>query len=332
MSLGQLNAIVPDPLQPAIRRALSTAFRGAVPDAVTQLTAGLSKSLNFRIVVRRIPYLLRVTAASHARSDPARQIAYATAAAEAEISPAVRYANAEDGVLITDFIDARPFPEDAAPRLARVLRRLHSLPGWPPRMDYFESVRRFVARFRDARLLPDAITDELWRHYERATRVYPRRVTDLVLNHNDLKADNILFDGSRIWLVDWEAAFLNDPYVDLAVAANFFVRDLSQEGEFLDAYFERPATAYEHARFYLMRQIVHTFAAALCMILACASGEHPRAEVSDDFDTFHRQLMAGEISLAGSEAQMRYAKVHLDRALENGRTTRFDESLALVSG
>lgn len=53
--------------------------------------------------------------------------------------------------------------------------------------------------------------------------IVPRNDSDMVSCHNDLKPENILFDGDRIWLVDWEAAFLNDRYCDLAVIANFVV-------------------------------------------------------------------------------------------------------------
>ena len=42
--------------------------------------------------------------------------------------------------------------------------------------------------------------------------------------HNDpFKPDNMLFEGNRLWLVDWEAAFQNDRYADLAVVANMIV-------------------------------------------------------------------------------------------------------------
>ena len=47
-------------------------------------------------------------------------------------------------------------------------------------------------------------------------------------------------DGDRIWLVDWEAAFLNDRYADLAVVANLFVHSEEDEQVFLQEYLGRP--------------------------------------------------------------------------------------------
>jgi thiamine kinase-like enzyme len=77
---------------------------------------------------------------------------------------------------------------------------------------------------RLAKSLQKSLTKELPERYSRVAHVYPRHdESNWVSSHNDLKPENILFDGNRVWLVDWEAAFLNDRYVDLAVVANFAV-------------------------------------------------------------------------------------------------------------
>jgi hypothetical protein len=38
-----------------------------------------------------------------------------------------------------------------------------------------------------------------------------------VSSHNDPVPANILFDGRRPWLIDWEWAYRNDPLVDVAI-------------------------------------------------------------------------------------------------------------------
>ena len=56
------------------------------------------------------------------------------------------------------------------------------------------------------------------------------------------RAENILFDGDCAWLVDWEAAFLNDRYIYLAIAASFVVRSEQEEKDCLESYFvKKPA-------------------------------------------------------------------------------------------
>jgi hypothetical protein len=49
----------------------------------------------------------------------------------------------------------------------------------------------------------------------------PRYDLEIVSRHNDLNPNDILFDGARVWIVDWEGAFAADHYVDLAALANF---------------------------------------------------------------------------------------------------------------
>jgi len=63
---------------------------------------------------------------------------------------------------------------------------------------------------------------------------YPRLDSDMVSCHMDPKPENLLFDGQRLWLVDWQAAFVNDRYFDLAVAANFLVAADADELTYLE--------------------------------------------------------------------------------------------------
>jgi thiamine kinase-like enzyme len=51
--------------------------------------------------------------------------------------------------------------------------------------------------------------------------------------------------------VDWEAAFLNDRYLDLAVVANFGVNSEADEGAFLQTYFGESAGEYRLNLFFL---------------------------------------------------------------------------------
>jgi len=253
-------------------------------------------------------------------------------AAEAGIAPRIWYVGTEDGILIADFVEARPYPPDMALLVARTLSRVHSLQGFqkPKVGSYFDAMDRLVSAFSAARLLPPDEIDELLRRYADLMKVYPRGDAELVASHNDVKPQNMVFDGKKLWLVDWEAAFLNDRYVDLSISANFFVRD-EQESAYLTAYFGAPATPYQHARFYLMRQALHVFYAAFLLVTASRAGVSIDSTATrPDFDDFHRRLISGEVDLTKPEAKVQYAFVHLDAAKQQVQTPRFDEALALV--
>ena len=325
--------MIPEEKQPAVTRALQAAFGVNDYEDIRLLTGGLSSALAFKIVVRKNPYLLKILR-KEVISDPANEFACQQAAAEARIAPRVWYASVDDRLLITDFVEARPFPEDMLPLIVPTLRTLHSLPHFPmPRMgSYFDSANGFFRRFQAAQLLPDSATEEVFRRYAEVIRVYPRGNSDFVSSHNDLKPQNMRFDGRRIWLVDWESAFLNDRYVDLSIVANFFVKDEAHEESYLNAYFGEPAGEYRQARFFLMRQAVSMFYATLLLLEASRAGLSIDADMElPDFREYHQDLIAGKIDMLTAGAKAQYGMLHLRQALRNMRTPRFAQALAECS-
>ena len=59
----------------------------------------------------------------------------------------------------------------------------------------------------------------------------------IVLGHNDLLAANILDDGKRLWLIDWEYGGFNTPLFDLAGLAGNNGLSETQERDMLRQYF-----------------------------------------------------------------------------------------------
>jgi aminoglycoside phosphotransferase (APT) family kinase protein len=331
--------MIPAAKQPAVARALKDAFGVTEFEDIRMMTAGLSPALVFRVVLRGCPYLLRIVTNTDATAGPGRgdqthHFACMRLAAEAGIGPRVWYTSTEDRVSITDFVDARPLSaEEAFVRLPATLRTLHALPPFPKAKagNYFDMVDGFIARL--AKSLPESLTWELSELYSGVARVYPRHdESDWVSCHNDLKPENILFDGDRVWLVDWEAAFLNDRYVDLAVVANFVVNSEADEQLYLQKYFGESAGEYRLARFFLMRQVMHIFYAMVFLSLAAAAGKAVDASLgAPDFRSFHRRILAGEMSLADADAKLQYGLVHLKQIQQNVRTARFQDALRIVS-
>ena len=325
--------MIPESKQPAATRALRIAFGVNEYEELRLLSGGLSSAVAFKIIVRKNPYLLKILRAEII-SDPAHEFACMQTAAEAGIAPRIWYANVEDRILITDFVESKPYPDDMALRMAATIRRLHALPHFPlPKMgNYFDAMNNgFVQRFQAAHLLPESATEELFRRYDEIVKVYPRNDSDLVSSHNDLKPQNIRFDGNRIWLVDWESAFLNDRYVDLAVVANFFVNDEAQKEDYLNTYFGEPTGEYRRARFYLMRQAVSVFYAALLLLEASRAGLSIDADMSTpDFRDYHQDLISNKIDMMTAEAKVQYGMIHLREALHNMCTQRFEDAVARV--
>jgi hypothetical protein len=325
--------MIPEVKISAVAKALKITFGTSEYQDIRQLTLGLSSALIFRIVVLGKPYLLRLITRTDALNDPTHQINCLKAPVEAALAPRLLYASIEDRILITDFIDAKPFPlSEARVKMANLLSRLHGLSPFPERFNYLERMDGFVRKFREARALPESMTSEIFSQYERILAVYPNIKEEWVPCHNDCKPENILYDGQRPWLVDWEAAFPNDRYADLAVVGNFAVRNEEEEREFLSAYFGNKPDVNQLARFFLMTQLMHVYYFIFFMMIVHTAGSPINPEdVKPDFRDFHNRIWKGEISLKGDEARVQYAWTHMQQFLNNLRLKRFEESLRVFS-
>lgn len=323
----------------AATRGLNEAFGVTAFDEIRDLTERPDSNRAFRIVVRGSAYLLRINTRA---GDMARHFSCMQAAAEAGLAPCVRYASAEDRISITDFVEAVPFPAtDALRRVPATLRTLHALPAFPVApfnttctflLNKGPILDGFLHKFRAANILPEHELEELLSQYTRVAAVYSSLAPDLAPSHNDLfKPDNILFDGSRLWLVDWEAAFQNDCYADLAVAANMLVANEAEERLYLREYFGAPPLAYQAARFYLMKQLAHMFYAMAFLSLGSAGKPVDWSEPIPAYRDFQRRFWAGEVGLADNHSKTVYGRLHWEQLRYNLRQPRFDEALGIVT-
>lgn len=324
--------MIPHDKVKAVTRALRSAFGVDGYEQIRPLTAGLSSALVFRILVKGRPYMLRVITRQDAMGDPTRQFACMQSAAEAGLAPRVWYTSIEDRISIADFVEAKSFPRrEALARLPATLRALHALPPFHAGPDYLDFVYRYVERFQAAKILPENETAEVFDLYAKVAAIYPRHDHETVSCHNDLKPENVLFDGDRIWLVDWEAGFLNDRYVDLSVVANFVVTTSAEEEMYLRSYFGEVPGVYRTARFYLMRQVLHMSYAVVFLMIGSSGNPVDADAPVPDFREFHNGIWAGELSLAANEPKVQYGRVHLKQALRNMRAERFKQALRIVA-
>ncbi|MGH9574393.1 MAG: phosphotransferase [Candidatus Acidiferrales bacterium] len=336
--------MIPEAKKAAVARALKETFGVSEPDDIRMLSASnFTSALVFRIVVGARPYLLRVITRSDVHADPTRQFLCMKIAADAGLSPRVLYTDVEDRVSIIDFVEARPLPvTQAAIAVAATLKAMHTLPPFPKLTNDFDTAPTFLLRssplrdgffqkFRTAQILPEAENNELFKLYERVRSVYPFADLNFVSSHNDLKPPNMVFDGQQLWLIDWEAAFLNDRYNDIAVMANFVVASDVDEDTYLRAYFGEEAGEYRTARFYLMRQVVHMFYAMVYTQIGAAGKPVDADAPVPDFRDFHNRIWTGEVTLDTPQAKVQFGRVHTKQLLQNARTERFEDAMRIAT-
>ena len=325
--------MIPPDKEPTIKKALRTAFDVDEFEDILPLTKGLSGAAVFKITVHGSPYVLRVIFRTETRDKPEYYFECLQTAANAGLAPRIFYLDIEDRISITEFIQEQYFPvSEARIKMADLLRDLHALPKFSNQLHYMDASDAFLQKFLASNIVPKSDIKDLLELYERLRIIYPRNDQEnLVSCHNDVKADNIIFDGVRPWLVDWEAARLNDRYVDLAAIANFVVKNEKDEIDFLKRYFGDSFDEYKQARFFLMSQIIHMFCFTLCSIGSARKSIDINTN-TPGFHEFHDCLWNGEVNLANNDEIVHYALVHMKELLTNMQTKRFEESLRIVAG
>ena len=158
-------------------------------------------------------------------------------AAAHRVNVAPEVIHAEDGILVSRFIRGRTCGQedlrdpDLLSRLAEVLRQLHDSCGYLTGellfFCPFQTIRTYTETARALRAeLPADIDDLVNDSRELSTQIERYRPT---LCHNDLLPANIMDDGVKLKIVDWEYAGVGNPLFDLAsVAANGGLTDEQQ--------------------------------------------------------------------------------------------------------
>ena len=332
----------PQAKQAAVERALLAAFGTAELDGAQPIRGGLSGAGVWRIRVGGIAYLLRIESARDELRDPVRGHACMRTAAAAFLAPRVRYADAEDGVAISDYVAPRSLALDypgaghgLVVEVAQAVRLLHETPAFPPLVDYLTGMDSLLAVHRGLDILEPDATAELFNRYGELRGAYRTRESDLVSSHNDLNPGNVVYDGARLWLVDWEAAFLADRYVDLATVANWFTGDAAGEAALLSTYFGGPPEPEQRARFHLMRLVNHVFMGAI--FLNTAVMERPGERLDDrtlqgpSLEALRQQLRTGDFDMLAWDNRIAYGKARFAAALEGLRDPSCAASLARLA-
>ncbi len=171
-----------------------------------------------------------------------RELMGAKAAHEVGVAPEV--VHAAPGVMVSRFIDARTFDAadvaDNIERVAELIKRFHqkmpeavSGPGFM--FWVFHVVRDYANTLRQGQSRKLA---ELPHYLALNAALESVQVPlPIVYGHNDLLPANILDDGDRLWLIDFEYAGFSTAMFDLAGIASNAEFDQSQSLALLNAYF-----------------------------------------------------------------------------------------------
>lgn len=223
----------------------------------------------------------------------ANELAATRAAHAAGISPAVIHA--EPGIIVIEFIEGRTLqPEDVRnpanlDRLVDLIRRCHRdvglyLRGPAPMFWPFHVIRDYGHTLREGGSRHVGRLPDLLARAERLEKAVGQ--IDVVFGHNDLLAANILDDGSRLWLLDWEYAGFNSPLFDLGGLASNSEMPADLSEALLASYFGRPIDAL------LRRQAAAMTAASLLRETLWAMVSEIHSSVDFDYAAYTAENLA----------------------------------------
>jgi thiamine kinase-like enzyme len=168
-------------------------------------------------------------------------------AAAAGVAPRIVEFAPDDGVLLVEWITGRTFgdadldDEGNLAKVAALCRQLHAAPRFGNDFDITAVQRRYLSAVQEFgfRMPDDYLSFEpTVLRIEKALRASALGPAPC---HNDLLAANILDDGLRLWLIDFEYAGNNDPCFELGNLWSEAALDLERLDHLVACYFGAPA-------------------------------------------------------------------------------------------
>lgn len=209
------------------------------------------------------------------------ELAANRAAYEAGLSPKVIYA--EKQLTIIQYIESTTLKEadvrkpEMLPRIVELIKKYHTeVPKHfrGPAMIFwvFHVIRDYSATLLENDTTHKTLIPELLSISEKLEQA--SGPFDLVFGHNDLLCGNILDDGNRLWLIDFDYAGFNSPLFDLGGLASNNGLSEKQEIQMLELYFETPAN----------QELLHRYEAMKCASLLRETMWSMVSEIKSEID------------------------------------------------
>lgn len=328
--------LIPPQRREAVREALTLVTDGHDIGPIALLKGGVSGALIYRVGRGQRSFALRLEPERIALEHRRRGFACMEAAAAIGVAPRVHLADPTTGIAVMDVVDTKPLPTHPGGRVG-IARELGALIG---RIQTTEPFPTMLGGGEDmiASALQSLSASGLFapglleRHRDGLARIratLPWDPSSLTSSHNDPNPRNLLFDGARLWLVDWELASRNDHLFDLAIATTEIADTPDLEVALLSAALGQAPDAATRARLRVVRLLTRLFYG--CIVLnAVAAGRSAQEDSLDALSPaqFHAAVAQGR--LAPDEIACAFGKMSLAAFLDGCSVRDFAQSLALA--
>jgi thiamine kinase-like enzyme len=265
-----------------VRRVLSDIPRLAGHDRPINRLGGLTNR-----VYRVGDYVLRIPGrGTEDYINRTHELEIARIAQATGVGPAILFADAKTGVMVSRFIaDAVTMSpaafrdrDGSAARAAAALRQLHTSGSvFPVRFELFSMIDSYLSVLGSKAVDVPAGYSDVLREAQVIRQAIAARPVPPTPCHCDPLCENFLDTGNRMWIVDWEYAGMNDPMWDLADLSVEGQFDSRTEAELLSSYFSGQIPPEKHARVIIFK--------AMCDLLWTLWGliQHASGNTADDF-------------------------------------------------
>lgn len=216
---------------------------GAQPLRAERLPGGSVNDV-WRIDTSQGRFVLRIDGPAWRRPgvDRAQELALHTAAAAVGLAPRIVAHSRADGVMVSEFIDARCWSVTDyadATQLARLGERLAQVHRLPVPREVTTGFAPLALAQAYAAAVPAAgeragYGEKLVAMVEISSRRISALKSPLAVVHGDPTHGNVL-DRGRLWLIDWEYAQLADPVFDAAAVLVYYPQARAHRAQLLAA-------------------------------------------------------------------------------------------------
>jgi len=213
--------------------------------------------------------------------------------------------------------------------LGALIAKVQATPPFPIFGSYPEVIRSVLGALRKSSFFAAGQLDP---HAEGLARIFNALSWDtsaLVSCHNDPNPRNILFDGERLWLIDWELAFRNDPLVDLAILTTELLEAPELEDVLLEAAFGRMPSGRLRARLGVIRLLTRLYYG--CVVLDSLAGTLRSApdigRAASSPAAFRAAVAEGRLASGSPEVAYAFGQMSLAAFIDGLATPGFGEML-----
>jgi aminoglycoside phosphotransferase (APT) family kinase protein len=332
-----LPADVPEQHRAKLVAALEHGFAAGEVSAVHTVSGGASGALTYRVEARDGDYLLRGETLVGAVRSPI-QYDCMQVAADAGIAPPIRYVD-DAGVVVIRWIEQRPIAEYAggpgalAAAGGQLLARLHETTTFPSRGDHLENLAGLFGVLESAGRVAPGLLDGHREAFEQIRAAYPWDPASHVSAHNDPNQFNLLYDGDRLWLVDWETANRNDPMIDLATMVTYLGPTPELRDALLAAWRGAPPDDVLRAKVLIAENLVRLFAGCILLLIVV----DPATPTHADLDAmspaeFGARIERGDLVAGTPATTLAFAKLSLAGFVDSMATPEMTSALRVVAG